>query len=198
MNFSGHRQNTDSLPEWDINDPYLRTVQSEFSPRRPLTPVCPFAPLGWFLRSALKVMLSSQGRKAGMRRTESAILLGDYLFTPDSLLLNSLLPPPQADLRCTQLELEQKLKLNENAIARLQANHKSVLVRLTRVTSLASACLAATAGDPFGAIGHGLKIQQRSQQVKVVGTVGHIMRCLHLVRISYKIDLSRMKRWIRG
>lgn len=28
-----------------------------------------------------------------------------------------------------QLELEQKLKLNENAIARLQTNHKSVLVR---------------------------------------------------------------------
>ncbi|XP_071459120.1 tripartite motif-containing protein 16 isoform X2 [Marmota flaviventris] len=33
----------------------------------------------------------------------------------------------EAELRSTQLDLEQKLKLNENAIARLQANHKSVL-----------------------------------------------------------------------
>ncbi|XP_036926834.1 tripartite motif-containing protein 16 isoform X2 [Sturnira hondurensis] len=33
----------------------------------------------------------------------------------------------EAELRGTQLDLEHKLKLNENAIARLQANHKSVL-----------------------------------------------------------------------
>nr|XP_020136780.1 tripartite motif-containing protein 16 isoform X2 [Microcebus murinus] len=33
----------------------------------------------------------------------------------------------EAELRGTQLDLERKLKLNENAIARLQANHKSVL-----------------------------------------------------------------------
>ena len=44
-----------------------------------------------------------------------------------------------------QLDLEQKLKLNENAIARLQANHKSVLVSLVQVTSLAITYLAATA-----------------------------------------------------
>lgn len=97
-----------------------------------------------------------------------------------------------------QLELEQKLKLNENAIARLQANNKSVLVRLTRVTSLASAYSAATAGLARPIWGYRLKIQQRSQQVNVIGTVGHIMRGLHLVRISYKIDVSRMKRWMRG
>uniref|UniRef100_A0A8C7EPS0 Tripartite motif containing 16 n=1 Tax=Neovison vison TaxID=452646 RepID=A0A8C7EPS0_NEOVI len=35
----------------------------------------------------------------------------------------------EAELRDTQLELERKLKLNENAIARLQANHKSVLIQ---------------------------------------------------------------------
>ncbi|XP_077022185.1 tripartite motif-containing protein 16 isoform X2 [Tamandua tetradactyla] len=33
----------------------------------------------------------------------------------------------EAELRHIQLDLERKLKLNENAIARLQANHKSVL-----------------------------------------------------------------------
>ncbi|XP_005349937.1 tripartite motif-containing protein 16 [Microtus ochrogaster] len=39
----------------------------------------------------------------------------------------------EADLRCMQLELEQKLKLNENAIARLQANNKSVLASVSEV-----------------------------------------------------------------
>ncbi|XP_048221043.1 tripartite motif-containing protein 16 isoform X2 [Perognathus longimembris pacificus] len=43
----------------------------------------------------------------------------------------------EADLRCTQLNLEQKLKLNENAIARLQANHKSVLVSVSEVKVVA-------------------------------------------------------------
>lgn len=86
------------------------------------------------------------GEKGRDAEDRKCYVLGDYLYTPDSLLLNSLLLPPQADLRCMQLELEQKLKLNENAIARLQANNKSVLVRLTRVTSLASAYSAATAG----------------------------------------------------
>ncbi|XP_030778702.1 tripartite motif-containing protein 16 isoform X2 [Rhinopithecus roxellana] len=33
----------------------------------------------------------------------------------------------EAELQCTQLDLERKLKLNENAISRLQANQKSVL-----------------------------------------------------------------------
>nr|XP_004663125.2 tripartite motif-containing protein 16 [Jaculus jaculus] len=39
----------------------------------------------------------------------------------------------EADLRRVQLELEQKLKLNEHAIARLQANQKSVLVSVSEV-----------------------------------------------------------------
>lgn len=39
----------------------------------------------------------------------------------------------EAELQCIQLDLEQKLKLNENAIARLQANHKSVLVSVSEV-----------------------------------------------------------------
>ncbi|XP_012868691.1 PREDICTED: tripartite motif-containing protein 16 isoform X1 [Dipodomys ordii] len=43
----------------------------------------------------------------------------------------------EADLRCTQINLEQKLKLNENAIARLQANHKSVLVSVSEVKVVA-------------------------------------------------------------
>lgn len=43
----------------------------------------------------------------------------------------------EADLRCMQLDLEQKLKLNENAIARLQANHKSVLVSVSEVKVVA-------------------------------------------------------------
>ncbi|XP_036052352.1 tripartite motif-containing protein 16 isoform X2 [Onychomys torridus] len=43
----------------------------------------------------------------------------------------------EADLRCMQLDLEQKLKLNENAITRLQANHKSVLVSVSEVKVVA-------------------------------------------------------------
>nr|XP_027811803.1 tripartite motif-containing protein 16 [Marmota flaviventris] len=43
----------------------------------------------------------------------------------------------EAELRSTQLDLEQKLKLNENAIARLQANHKSVLVSVSEVKVVA-------------------------------------------------------------
>lgn len=43
----------------------------------------------------------------------------------------------EAELRCTQLDLEQKLKLNDNAIARLQANHKSVLVSVSEVKVVA-------------------------------------------------------------
>ncbi|XP_003791118.1 tripartite motif-containing protein 16 [Otolemur garnettii] len=43
----------------------------------------------------------------------------------------------EAELRCTQLDLERKLKLNENAIARLQANHKSVLVSVSEVKVVA-------------------------------------------------------------
>ncbi|XP_021033787.1 tripartite motif-containing protein 16 [Mus caroli] len=43
----------------------------------------------------------------------------------------------EVDLRCMQLDLEQKLKLNENAIARLQANHKSVLVSVSEVKVVA-------------------------------------------------------------
>ncbi|KAM5151284.1 tripartite motif-containing protein 16 [Callospermophilus lateralis] len=43
----------------------------------------------------------------------------------------------EAELRYTQLDLEQKLKLNENAIARLQANHKSVLVSVSEVKVVA-------------------------------------------------------------
>lgn len=39
----------------------------------------------------------------------------------------------EAELRRTQLDLEQKFKLNENAISRLQANHKSVLVSVSEV-----------------------------------------------------------------
>ncbi|KAK2508128.1 hypothetical protein MC885_017361 [Smutsia gigantea] len=39
----------------------------------------------------------------------------------------------EAELHSTQLDLEQKLKLNENAIARLQANHKSVLASVSEV-----------------------------------------------------------------
>ncbi|KAI5930457.1 tripartite motif-containing protein 16 [Manis javanica] len=39
----------------------------------------------------------------------------------------------EAELWSTQLDLERKLKLNENAIARLQANHKSVLVSVSEV-----------------------------------------------------------------
>nr|XP_012603341.1 tripartite motif-containing protein 16 isoform X3 [Microcebus murinus] len=46
-------------------------------------------------------------------------------------------PHPQAELRGTQLDLERKLKLNENAIARLQANHKSVLVSVSEVRAVA-------------------------------------------------------------
>ncbi|XP_008052150.1 tripartite motif-containing protein 16 [Carlito syrichta] len=45
----------------------------------------------------------------------------------------------EAELRRTQLDLEQKLKLNENAIARLQANHKSVLVSVSEVKAVAEA-----------------------------------------------------------
>ncbi|XP_036926833.1 tripartite motif-containing protein 16 isoform X1 [Sturnira hondurensis] len=43
----------------------------------------------------------------------------------------------EAELRGTQLDLEHKLKLNENAIARLQANHKSVLVSVSEVKMVA-------------------------------------------------------------
>ncbi|XP_069337988.1 tripartite motif-containing protein 16 [Eulemur rufifrons] len=43
----------------------------------------------------------------------------------------------EAELRCTQLDLERKLKLNENAITRLQANHKSVLVSVSEVRAVA-------------------------------------------------------------
>ncbi|KAM5310207.1 tripartite motif-containing protein 16 [Glossophaga mutica] len=43
----------------------------------------------------------------------------------------------EAELRGTQLDLERKLKLNENAIARLQANHKSVLVSVSEVKMVA-------------------------------------------------------------
>nr|XP_003420646.1 tripartite motif-containing protein 16 [Loxodonta africana] len=43
----------------------------------------------------------------------------------------------EAELRCTQLDLERKLKLNEDAIARLQANHKSVLVSVSEVKVVA-------------------------------------------------------------
>uniref|UniRef100_A0A2K6FHZ9 Tripartite motif containing 16 n=3 Tax=Propithecus coquereli TaxID=379532 RepID=A0A2K6FHZ9_PROCO len=43
----------------------------------------------------------------------------------------------EAELRCTQLDLERKLKLNENAIARLQANHKSVLMSVSEVRAVA-------------------------------------------------------------
>ncbi|XP_053423941.1 tripartite motif-containing protein 16 isoform X2 [Nycticebus coucang] len=43
----------------------------------------------------------------------------------------------EVELRCTQLDLERKLKLNENAIARLQANHKSVLVSVSEVKVVA-------------------------------------------------------------
>ncbi|XP_003466255.1 tripartite motif-containing protein 16 [Cavia porcellus] len=39
----------------------------------------------------------------------------------------------EAELQCIRLDLEQKLKLNENAIARLQTNHKSVLVSVSEV-----------------------------------------------------------------
>ncbi|XP_066214263.1 tripartite motif-containing protein 16-like protein [Saccopteryx leptura] len=43
----------------------------------------------------------------------------------------------EAELRGTQLDLERKLRLNENAIARLQANHKSVLVSVSEVKMVA-------------------------------------------------------------
>ncbi|XP_036124419.1 tripartite motif-containing protein 16 [Molossus molossus] len=43
----------------------------------------------------------------------------------------------EAELRSTQLDLERKLKLNENAIARLQDNHKSVLVSVSEVKMVA-------------------------------------------------------------
>lgn len=43
----------------------------------------------------------------------------------------------EAELRVTQLDLERKLKLNENAIARLQANNKSVLVSVSEVKMVA-------------------------------------------------------------
>ncbi|KAI2581534.1 tripartite motif containing 16, partial [Homo sapiens] len=43
----------------------------------------------------------------------------------------------QAELQCTQLDLERKLKLNENAISRLQANQKSVLVSVSEVKAVA-------------------------------------------------------------
>ncbi|KAB0399997.1 hypothetical protein E2I00_017938 [Balaenoptera physalus] len=42
-----------------------------------------------------------------------------------------------AELRSTQLDLERKLKSNEDAIARLQANHKSVLVSVSEVKAVA-------------------------------------------------------------
>ncbi|XP_021784440.2 tripartite motif-containing protein 16 isoform X3 [Papio anubis] len=43
----------------------------------------------------------------------------------------------EAELQCTQLALERKLKLNENAISRLQANQKSVLVSVSEVKAVA-------------------------------------------------------------
>lgn len=43
----------------------------------------------------------------------------------------------EAELRATQLNLERKLTMNENAIARLQANHKSVLVSVSEVKTVA-------------------------------------------------------------
>ncbi|XP_012581618.1 PREDICTED: tripartite motif-containing protein 16 isoform X3 [Condylura cristata] len=42
----------------------------------------------------------------------------------------------EAELRRTQSELERKLTLNENAITRLQANHKSVLVSVSEVKAV--------------------------------------------------------------
>nr|XP_058903526.1 F-box/WD repeat-containing protein 10-like [Kogia breviceps] len=43
----------------------------------------------------------------------------------------------EAELRSSQLDLERKLKSNEDAIARLQANHKSVLVSVSEVKAVA-------------------------------------------------------------
>uniref|UniRef100_A0A8C3WIQ0 Tripartite motif containing 16 n=1 Tax=Catagonus wagneri TaxID=51154 RepID=A0A8C3WIQ0_9CETA len=43
----------------------------------------------------------------------------------------------EAELRDTQLDLERKLKLIENAIARLQDNHKSVLASVSEVKAVA-------------------------------------------------------------
>ncbi|XP_006898634.1 PREDICTED: F-box/WD repeat-containing protein 10 [Elephantulus edwardii] len=43
----------------------------------------------------------------------------------------------EAELRCIQLDLEQKLRLNKDAIDRLQANHKSVLVSVSEVKVVA-------------------------------------------------------------
>ncbi|XP_055973841.1 tripartite motif-containing protein 16 [Sorex fumeus] len=43
----------------------------------------------------------------------------------------------QAELQHTQSDLERKLKLNENAIMRLQTNHKSVLVSVSEVKVVA-------------------------------------------------------------
>ncbi|XP_005857393.1 PREDICTED: tripartite motif-containing protein 16 [Myotis brandtii] len=54
-----------------------------------------------------------------------------------SVSLNVARRDKEAELRNTQLDLERKLKLNENAIARLQANHKSVLVSVSEVKMVA-------------------------------------------------------------
>ncbi|KAM5273565.1 tripartite motif-containing protein 16 [Ctenodactylus gundi] len=55
----------------------------------------------------------------------------------DTVSLDTARRHKEAELRCTQLDLEQKLRLNENAIARLQANHKSVLVSVSEVKVVA-------------------------------------------------------------
>ncbi|XP_036197597.1 tripartite motif-containing protein 16 isoform X2 [Myotis myotis] len=54
-----------------------------------------------------------------------------------SVSLNVARRDKEAELRSTQLDLERKLKLNENAIARLQSNHKSVLVSVSEVKMVA-------------------------------------------------------------
>uniref|UniRef100_A0A673V326 Tripartite motif containing 16 n=1 Tax=Suricata suricatta TaxID=37032 RepID=A0A673V326_SURSU len=54
-----------------------------------------------------------------------------------SVSLDAACRDKEAELRDTQAELERKLRLNENAIARLQANHKSVLVSVSEVKEAA-------------------------------------------------------------
>ncbi|KAI2581533.1 tripartite motif containing 16, partial [Homo sapiens] len=62
---------------------------------------------------------------------------GDQFADSDPKPESSLGLHLQAELQCTQLDLERKLKLNENAISRLQANQKSVLVSVSEVKAVA-------------------------------------------------------------
>uniref|UniRef100_A0A8C0M6V2 B30.2/SPRY domain-containing protein n=1 Tax=Canis lupus familiaris TaxID=9615 RepID=A0A8C0M6V2_CANLF len=86
------------------------------------------------------VVMEDQGHKLQNRvlpSRESALFQKDRYLEEENMAALFQTAKSQAELRETQLELERKLRLNENAIARLQANHKSVLMSVSEVKVVA-------------------------------------------------------------